>query len=80
MRSISLAAAKAHLSELVERAGNGEAVRVTRRSKPVAQIIAVDTPRRRIDIAALGAMTDAMPPQIESARDFIRRMRDADRY
>ena len=80
MRSISLAAAKAHLSELVERAGNGEAVRVTRRSQPVAQLIAVDTPRRRIDIAALGAMTDTMPPQIESARDFIRRMRDADRY
>ena len=80
MRSISLAAASAHLSELVERADDSDAVRTTQPSQPVAQLIAVDTPRRRIDIAALCAMTDTMPPQIESARDFIRRMRDADRY
>jgi prevent-host-death family protein len=80
MGSISLAEAKACLSELVERAGGGETVCITRRGKPVAQITAVETPRKRVDIAALRAMTDAMPPQRESARDFIRRMRDEDRY
>jgi hypothetical protein len=37
-------------------------------------------PRKRIDTAALRAITDAMPIQRESARDFIRRMRDEDRY
>jgi prevent-host-death family protein len=62
MGSISLAAAKARLSELVERAGSGEAVRITRRGKPVAQITAVNTPRKRIDITALTheAETDRM--------------------
>ena len=80
MGSISLAAAKARLSELVERAGSGETVQITRRGKPVAQITAIETPRKRVDIAALRAMTDAMPPQRESARDFVRRMRDEDRY
>ena len=59
----------------------GEPVCITRRGKPVAQIIAVDTPRKRIDIAGLRLITDAMPVQPEeTARDFIRRMRDEDRY
>jgi prevent-host-death family protein len=80
MGSISLAAAKARLSELVERAGSGETVQITRRGKPVAQITAIETPRKRVDIAALRAMADAMPPQQEPARDFVRRMRNEDRY
>jgi prevent-host-death family protein len=80
MITVSLANAKAHLSELVERAAAGEAVCITRRGKAVAQITAVDAPRKRIDMAALQAMTDAMPVQTETARDFIRRMRDEDRY
>ena len=80
MGSISVAAAKAHLSELIEQAARGETVCITRRGKPVAQITAVEMPRKRIDTAALRAMTDAMPPQPEPARDFIRGMREADRY
>jgi len=78
--TVSLADAKAHLSELVERAAAGEAVCITRRGKPVAQITAFDTPRKRIDVAVLRAITDAMPVQPETACDFIRRMRDEDRY
>ncbi len=80
MITVSLANAKARLSELVERAAAGEAVCITRRGKPVAQITAIDSPRKSIDIAALQAMTDTMPVQMETARDFIRRMRDEDRY
>ena len=52
MISVSLADAKAHLSELVERAAAGEAVCITRRGKAVAQITAIDSPRKRIDPAA----------------------------
>ena len=80
MIRISLADAKAHLSQLVERAAAGEAVCITRRGKPVAQLTAVSTQRKRIDIVALKAATDAMPVQPETARDFIRRMRNEDRY
>jgi antitoxin (DNA-binding transcriptional repressor) of toxin-antitoxin stability system len=68
------------LSRLVEEAAAGESVCSTRRGKAVAEITAVDTPRKRIDVAALRAMTDAMPMQPQTARDFIRRMRDEDRY
>ena len=68
------------MSELVERAAAGEAVCITRRGKVVAQITAVDTPRKRIDPMALRAMTDAMPMQPQTARDLIRRMREDDRF
>ena len=80
MKRVTLADAKAHLSRLVEEAAAGESVCITRRGKAVAQITAVDTPRKRVDVAALRAMTDAMPVQPKTARDFIRRMRDEDRY
>jgi prevent-host-death family protein len=80
MRNVNLVDAKAHLSKLVERAAAGDTVRITRRGKPVAQITAVKTPRKRIDVSALRAMTDGMPVQPESARDLVRRLRDEDRY
>jgi len=46
----------------------------------VAQITAIKTRAKRIDLPALRALTDAMPLQRESARDFVRRLRDQDRY
>jgi len=77
MDSVNLADAKAHLGELIERAAAGVPVRITRRGKLVAQITAVGTTRKRIDLSALRAMTDAMPLQREPAGNFVRRMRDA---
>lgn len=80
MKSVNLADAKAHLSELVERAAAGEAVGITRRGKPVAQIVPADTPRKPISLGALHAVTAAMPKQVEPAREAIRKMRDEARY
>jgi antitoxin (DNA-binding transcriptional repressor) of toxin-antitoxin stability system len=53
---------------------------ITRRAKPVAQITAFDIRRKRIDPTALRPMTDGMPVQPQTACDFIRRMRDDDRF
>jgi len=80
MKQVNLAEAKAHLSELVAQAAAGEPVCITRRGKPVAQLTAVDVRRKRIDPAALQAITDKMPMQREGARVFVRRMRDDERY
>ena len=80
MDTISLADAKAHLSELVDRIEAGASIEITRRGKPVAKLTAVDRPRRPIDAAQLQALTAATPPQSEVAADLIRRMRDDDRY
>jgi prevent-host-death family protein len=80
MNRISLAEAKAHLSELVDRVEAGDIVSITRRGKEVARLTAADQPRSRVDPAVLRAITDAMPMQREGAAAFVRRMRDADRY
>ncbi len=80
MGSVNLADAKAHLSELVERAAAGEAVRITRRGKPVAQLVPADIPRKPVNLAALQAATANMPTQAEPAREAIRKMRDEARY
>jgi prevent-host-death family protein len=39
MADVSIAEAKAHFSELVDRAEAGETVRITRRGKPVARLV-----------------------------------------
>jgi prevent-host-death family protein len=80
MDPASLAHAKAHLSELVERAAKGEEVRITRRGKPAARLVPDPPPRKPIDVDRLRALTSKMRFQEESAGDFIRRMRDTDRY
>lgn len=80
MSKINLADAKARLSELVERAAAGETVEILRRGKAVAQIAAVDRPKKAIALATLKAVTEATPKQSEGAGKFIRRMRDDARY
>ncbi|HTT80243.1 MAG TPA: type II toxin-antitoxin system prevent-host-death family antitoxin [Stellaceae bacterium] len=80
MRRINLAEAKARLSELVDEAASGHAVCIMRRGKPVARIVAAEEPRKPVDVAALRELTDSMPRQAESAADFVRRMRDDERY
>jgi prevent-host-death family protein len=80
MESVSLAGAKAHLSELIDRVAAGEPVLITRRGKPVAELTPIRPVRKRIDIATLRAITDAMPVQDEPASELVRRMRDKARY
>lgn len=80
MNTVSLAQAKARLSELIERAVAGDTVCITRRGKPVVRLSAVETPRAPIDFQALRSLTDHATPQQESAAAFVRRMRDEDRY
>lgn len=79
MSEVTLADAKAHLSELVDRVEAGETIEVTRRGKRVARIVGVTPPRKRIDANELAALTSTMPPQMP-AGEFVRAMRDDDRY
>jgi len=80
MTVVKLADAKAHLSELIDRVEAGETVSITRHGKAVAQLVPAKPARKPINFAELKALTDAQPYQNESAGDFIRRMRDEDRY
>lgn len=80
MGNVSLAYAKAHLSELVDRVQAGHTIDITRRGRPAARLTAAARPRTRIDLAMLETLTAAMPPQDERASDLVRSMRDGDRY
>jgi len=80
MDRISLADAKAHLSELIDRVEAGESIEITRRGKPVARLTAIARARKPIDIDMLRALTSTMPIQSTSAADLVRSMRDSDRY
>lgn len=80
MRRVNLANAKARLSELIDQVEIGDSIEITRRGKPVARLVAATPPRKPVDLAALQALTAKMPWQEQSAGEFIRWMRDTDRY
>jgi prevent-host-death family protein len=80
MKTVNLAEAKAHLSELVEQAAAGETVQILRRGKPVAQLVPPERKKKPIDLEELRKLTAKMPYQEQSAGDFIREMRDSERY
>ena len=80
MVEISLAQAKARLSELVELVCSGEQVSITRRGKPVAVLGPALRTFVPIDVERLRAVTDGMTRQKKGARTFIRKMRDDARY
>lgn len=61
MRSYSLAEAKAHLSELIDRVEAGETVAITRRGKLVAHVAPAERPLEPIDVDALAALTADLP-------------------
>ena len=80
MDSVSLADAKARLSELIDRVEAGDTIEITRRGKAVARLTAAVKPREKVDAALLKALTDSMPRQTQDAAAFVRSMRDGDRY
>jgi len=80
MDSYSLADAKAHLSELIDRVEAGETVEITRRGKLVAKLTPPSKPLQKLDIDALRRLTAGHTRQEQSAGEFVRAMRDSDRY
>ncbi len=80
MNNVNLTDAKARLSELVELAEAGEVINITRHGKAVAQIVAVGKTYEPVDVEAMRRLTDSLPFDDEPAGEFVRRMRDEDRY
>lgn len=74
MRQVTVAEAKAQLSSLLDAVEGGEPVVITRRGKPIAQMV----PRRPVRdlLPQLQALREALPPQSSSGVDTIRSLRD----
>nr|WP_295667714.1 type II toxin-antitoxin system prevent-host-death family antitoxin [Sphingomonas sp.] len=80
MERINLADAKSHLSEIIDRVEAGESIEITRRGKAAAQLRPLEAPRQKIDVEALRKLHEGQQMQTISAGNFVRQMRDSDRY
>lgn len=76
-RTVSVAEAKAHLSQLLKAVERGEVISITRRGEPVATLSAASRPKQPIDIQRLRRLTAGMTYSDVSAVDIVREMRDS---
>lgn len=87
MRTVSVADAKAHLSELIDRVAAGERLVITRRGKPVMELIrpAEDKSLCRIDVDEMRRMVAAQraarkPRGRGKAALTMRQIREMERF
>ena len=76
MESVSVAEAKAHLSNLLTRIERGREILITRRGRPVAKMSPVEGAKKPIDFEALRRLRARQPMSRISAAELIRKMRD----
>jgi prevent-host-death family protein len=79
MRTVTVAQAKARLSEILSKVEKGGEVVITRRGQPVARLSPVRTAREPIDFATMDALRARQPISKVSSVELIRKMRD-ERY
>lgn len=77
MQTVTLAEAKAQLDLLIELVEAGEEVTISKGGLTVACIVPSPKPQKLPSLAEFRA---TQPEQSESAGDFIRRLRETDRY
>jgi len=80
MRRVNLAEAKARLSELVAEAEAGETVQIMRRGKPVAVLSPAEKKLVPLDVDEIRKLSSSLPVDPQDAGEFVRWMRDTDRY
>lgn len=78
-RTVSITAAKTDLSKLVAAAESGEAIVITKRGKPVAELRGRNQPRVPVDLDVLLEATMGMDVANDGA-DAVRQPRDEARY
>ena len=76
MQTVTVANAKARLSEILARIERGGEVVITRRGKPIARLSPVNGPKKPIDFDALDALRARQTMSEIRSVDLIRRMRD----
>lgn len=79
MATVSLARAKAHLSELLDQVEAGEDVVITRHGRPVAHVTSAAPPKRPLRLKDLAAFRAAMPRPRKPSAKLLREARDEER-
>ncbi len=78
MRTVSLAEAKAHLSELLNSVETGEEIVITRHGRAVARVSSVEKQKQSISFERLAALRETMPPWTEPSANRVGQLRDAE--
>lgn len=80
MRIITLAAAKAQLSAVLDDVAAGQQVVITRRGRPVARIVAEPAPLKRAASAWVSGLRGFVEAQPKASGSAVADMRDRERY
>ena len=78
MSTYTLVEAKAQLSHLISMVEAGEEVTITKRGRAVVKRVPSDPPPQQMP--SLAELRAKITPQTESAGEFIRKLRETDRY
>jgi prevent-host-death family protein len=75
---MSLAHAKAHLSELLNTVESGQEVVITRHGRPVARVLPAGMVKRALPLARLAKLRKQVPAREGSSAELLRELRDAE--
>lgn len=78
MHSMSLAHAKAHLSELLNTVESGEEVMITRHGRPVARLVPVSPLKQSMPLQRLAELRQQIPAWENNSAQSLRELRDAE--
>ena len=78
MRTVSLAEAKAHLSELINTVEAGEEIVITRHGRAVARVSPPEKVKQPLALDRLASLRKAVPAWTEPSAGIVRQMRDAE--
>lgn len=80
MYTVSVAEAKARLSELLNQVKAGEEIVITRRGRPVARLAAIQSSLKPIPLAELEAFRKSQLPAQTSSLEHLCALREEARY
>jgi prevent-host-death family protein len=78
VHAISVAHAKAHLSELLDSVEAGEELVITRHGRPVARVLPALPEKQKLPLQHLAQLRQRLPKRQESSADALRGLRDAE--
>jgi prevent-host-death family protein len=78
MYAMSLAQAKAHLSELLNTVESGEEVVITRHGRPVARVVSVTSLKQPLPLQRLAELRQRVPAWEGSSAASLRELREAE--
>ena len=78
MQAVSLAHAKAHLSELLNTVESGEEVLITRHGQPVVRVIPATPVKQALPLQCLAKLRQQAPAWRSSSTGLLRELRDVE--